>query len=97
MAIATLVVSAATVVAVKAYQYYSMPPLMRANLEALTQNEGPIKTKDCYIEPDEGGDIKLLLFCDSETEKNGNGLIYPCIAFERYGRAGGKLSKCIDQ
>lgn len=42
MAIATLAVSAATVVAVKAYQYYPMPPLMRANLETLTQYENDI-------------------------------------------------------
>ena len=39
MTIATLVVSAVAVVAVRAYKYYSMPELMRANLEALTQNE----------------------------------------------------------
>lgn len=35
MACATLVVSAAAVVGVKSYNYYSMPELMRANLEAL--------------------------------------------------------------
>ena len=39
MACAALVVSAAAVVGVKAYNYYSMPELMRANLEALTQDE----------------------------------------------------------
>ena len=39
MACAALVVSAATVVGVKTYNYYSMPPLMRANLEALTSEE----------------------------------------------------------
>ena len=39
MAMATLVVSAAAVVGVKAYNYYSMPELMRANLEALC-NDG---------------------------------------------------------
>jgi hypothetical protein len=80
MAIATLVVSAATVVAVKAYQYYSMPPLMRANLEALTQNEGPIKTKRCYIEV-VGGDyinISDIPFCHRNTNLNGDGYIYPC-------------------
>jgi|GEM_PF-1359759 len=42
MACTALVVSAAAVVGVKAYNYYSMPPLMRANLEALSQdNENP--------------------------------------------------------
>ena len=39
MACAALVVSAAAVVGVKAYNYYSMSPLMRANLEALSQGE----------------------------------------------------------
>ena len=39
LACATLVVSVAAVVGVKAYNYYSMPELMRANLEALSQNE----------------------------------------------------------
>ena len=39
MAMATLVVSAAAVVGVKAYNYYSMPELMRANLEALSQDD----------------------------------------------------------
>ena len=31
--------SAAAIVGVKAYNYYSMPELMRANLEALSQGE----------------------------------------------------------
>ena len=40
MACAALVVSAAAaMVGVKAYNYYSMPELMRANLEALSQDE----------------------------------------------------------
>ena len=39
MAFATLAVSTAAVVGGKAYNYYSMPELMRANLEALTQKE----------------------------------------------------------
>ena len=34
--------SAAAVVGVKAYNYYSMPELMRANLEALTQEDMPL-------------------------------------------------------
>ena len=41
MACATLIVSAAAIVGVKAYNYYSMPELMRANLEALTNGETP--------------------------------------------------------
>lgn len=39
MACAALVVSAAAVLGVKAYNYYSMPELMRVNLEALTSEE----------------------------------------------------------
>ena len=39
LACAALVVSAAAVVGIKAYNYYSMPELMRANLEALSSNE----------------------------------------------------------
>ena len=39
MAMATLVVSAAAVVGVKAYNYHSMPELMKANLEALSTDE----------------------------------------------------------
>ena len=39
MAVATLVVSATAIVGVKAYNYYSMPELMRVNLEALTSEE----------------------------------------------------------
>lgn len=35
-AVATLVVSAAAVVGAKACNYYSMPELMKANLEVLT-------------------------------------------------------------
>ncbi len=48
-----LVVSAATVVGVKAYNYYSMSQLMRANLEALSKSESydPFKI---YIECKEG-------------------------------------------
>lgn len=39
MACAALVVSAAAVLGVKAYNYYSMPELMRVNLEALSYPE----------------------------------------------------------
>ena len=39
MACTALVVSAAAVLGVKAYNYYSMSPLMRANLEALSHVE----------------------------------------------------------
>lgn len=40
-AVATLVVSAAAEVGVKVCNYYSMPELMKANLEALTQEDMP--------------------------------------------------------
>ena len=39
MACTALVVSAAAVLGVNAYNYYSMPELMRANLEALSESE----------------------------------------------------------
>ena len=42
---ATLIVLAAAVVGVKAYNYYSMSPLMRANIEALSNPEYPVKVK----------------------------------------------------
>lgn len=49
MACAALVVSAAVVVGVKAYNYYSMPELMRANLEALSDKENyKVEMSPCY-------------------------------------------------
>lgn len=39
MACAALVMSAAAIVGVKAYNYYSMPELMKANLEALATRD----------------------------------------------------------
>ena len=53
LACAALVVSAAAVVGVKAYNYYSMPELMRANLEALSQGEiiGYLMCYDSYNTP----------------------------------------------
>lgn len=43
LACAALVVSATAVVGVKAYNYYSMSPLMRANLAALTSGENNVQ------------------------------------------------------
>lgn len=54
MACAALVVSAA-VVGVKAYNYYSMPELMRANLEALSQGEN-----QTHISNFKSGDVWVL-------------------------------------
>lgn len=55
MACVALVVSAAAVIGVKAYNYYSMPELMRTNLEALSQDEqSDAKVKiDCQPTNDE--------------------------------------------
>ena len=47
MVCATLVVSATAIVGVKVYNYYSMPELMKANLEALTSTESVITTWNC--------------------------------------------------
>ena len=58
MACLALVASAAAVVGIKAYNYYSMSPLMRANLEALSQREYPditYKSVDDYREDLFGG------------------------------------------
>ena len=50
MVCATLVVSAAAVVGVKVYNYYSMPELMRANLEALSNDEDyHVENAPCYV------------------------------------------------
>ena len=76
MAMATLVVSVAAVVGVKAYNYYSMPELMRANLEALSQDdENPTPTGFCYIELPNGILQEFLPFCNTNTN---NSAIYPC-------------------
>ena len=55
MVCAALVVSVAAVVGVKAYNYYSLSPLMKANLEALStdENTGGQLRGDCA--KDEGG------------------------------------------
>ena len=48
MACAALVVSATAEVGVKAYNYYSMSPLMRANLEALANAENSPIIHPCF-------------------------------------------------
>ncbi|MBR4853090.1 MAG: hypothetical protein IKU88_00015 [Alistipes sp.] len=67
MACAALVVSAAAVVGVKAYNYYSIPELMRANLEALSDDEikdsdvvWHISTFDCELQIGLGIDVALV-------------------------------------
>ena len=71
MACTALVVSAAAVLGVKAYNYYSMSPLMRANLEALSQSEGTLQKYRCFKDyrfaPVIGDNdyAALLRICDS--------------------------------
>ena len=67
MACAALIVSAAAVVGGKAYHYYSMPELMRANLEALSDDEikdsdvvRHIRTFDCELVIGFGIDATLV-------------------------------------
>lgn len=72
MVCAALVVSAAAVVGVKAYNYYSMPELMRANLEALSQGE-VIGKFECWMDFDTKGifvDNSYKVVCrDPDTGK----------------------------
>ncbi|MBE6221231.1 MAG: hypothetical protein E7127_06305 [Rikenellaceae bacterium] len=70
-----LVVSAAAVVGVKAYNYYSMPELMRANLEALANPEYnfPICTK-CHS----GGEGALSCSINGGVEIVGVGVTEGC-------------------
>ena len=77
MAIAMLVVSAAAIVGVKAYNYYSMPELMKANLEALSRNEvvGYLMCYDSYDTPSWWVDDYLARVCQ---DPNGN----ICVMYE---------------
>ena len=82
-AAATLVVSAAAVVGVKVYNYYSMPELMKANLEALSQDgENPTPTGFCYIALPNGIQLESLSFCNTNTN---NSAIYPCPKYPTWG------------
>ena len=76
MAVAILVVSAAAIVGVKAYNHYSMPELMKANLEALTQND--VNTTQCpdfnYV-PNRFLEVKIEIYnvqCVKKGELNVN-------------------------
>lgn len=75
MAVATLVVSAVAVVGVKAYHYYSMPELMKANLEALSNDEDyHVEKALCYVFNTYG--IAANAFqCDDRTTANS---MYSC-------------------
>lgn len=88
----TIVVLAIAVVGVNAYNYYSMPALMRANLEALADEEQPIKTDTCYLNLGiEHGQVQeLLYFCHNKTSV---GEMYKCLEFPTFGIKGEK-DKC---
>ena len=80
MAMATLVVSAAAVVGVKSYNYYSMPELMRANLEALSQG-GDVALDTKYTRIDQkcrihiGVKGKIQLLGGTILNANGDGYV----------------------
>ena len=63
LACAALVVSAAAVVGVNAYNYYSMPELMRANLEALSQGEN-----QTHISNFKSGNVWVLTHLNGRVE-----------------------------
>lgn len=44
-----LVVSLSVIISVRIYNYHSMTPLMRANLEALTGGENESPQRPCYV------------------------------------------------
>ena len=66
MVCAALVMSATAIVGVKAYNYYSMPELMKANLEALTQEDMPTggdgwTRAECQAQ---GGNWNMATICE---------------------------------
>ena len=75
MAFATLAVSTAAVVGGKAYNYYSMPELMRANLEALSNDEDyHVEKAPCYVFNPNGMATNASQ-CDDRTTANN---MYSC-------------------
>lgn len=58
-----------------------MPPLMKANLEALTDNEAT-KVGTCYIKLQYGTTLEYTLFCDDRTSTY---FIYPCPNIPHHG------------
>ena len=77
MACAALVVSAAAVLGVNAYSYYSMPRLMRINLDALSVNEANLSKVKCYgdnqVKVDETSGAKYTI-CPVGTNAGAIGL-----------------------
>ncbi|MBQ5925157.1 MAG: hypothetical protein IIX03_00425 [Paludibacteraceae bacterium] len=49
LVVVSLVVSLSVIFGVKVYNYHSMTPLMRANLEALTDMEDVSPQRPCYV------------------------------------------------
>lgn len=49
LVVVSLVVSLSVIFGVKVYNYHSMTPLMRANLEALTGDEYESPQRPCYV------------------------------------------------
>ncbi len=72
IACTALIVSATAVVGVKAYNYYSMPALMRANLDALSQGEiiGSLPCFDKYDSPSWWVDDWYERVCQDPEGKN---------------------------
>ena len=89
-ACAALVVSAAAVVGVKAYNYYSMPELMRANLEALSNKENyKVEMSPCYVHNVHGESINAYE-CHDSTRVN---VYYSCDEISYF--SAGVDSKCV--
>ena len=92
MACTALVVSAAVVVGVKVYNYYSMPELMRANLEALSDKEHYIvDTSPCYVY-NAHGEAMNTYACHDSTAMN---KYYSCDEIKFFSV--GIDSKCISK
>ena len=90
MACAALVVSAAAVVGVKAYNYYSMSPLMRANLEALSDKEHyRVEMSPCYVHNPHAESINAYA-CHDSTKLN---VYYSCDEISFF--SAGIDSKCV--
>ena len=83
-----LVASVTAILSVRSHN--SMDDFFKANVEALTMDEGtPVNT--CYIDSDDfADDYTTAVFCDSRTSST---MIYPCLD-RRWGRKGVNSSVC---
>ena len=73
-----LVASAAAVTGYKMYRNSKVLTLVDANIEALSNDEDAVKTKICYIDNSNGTFTSLKLFCNRDTDKDNDGMIYKC-------------------